>query len=81
MMEFIVWHDGKNWIAENDLLNAQATTLKGLDNELIKLLKKKGCLGEGERLDMFMAFDTSTIPRWMHQYSQHYFDRIVEVTN
>ena len=79
MIELTISHDGKNWIAKNDLLCAQAPTLEKLDNELRKVVKEKGYLEPGKRLDLFMAFDNSTIPRWIRQYSQHYFNRIVQV--
>jgi len=26
-----------------------------------------------------MYFDNSTIPQWIRQYAQHYFNRIVEI--
>ncbi|MBE9581401.1 MAG: DUF5395 family protein [Proteobacteria bacterium] len=79
MIELIVTHDGKNWIASNDALYAEAPTLEKLDNELKSLVKEKGYLEKGKKLDMFMAFDNSTIPVWMRQYAQHYFNRIVRV--
>ena len=79
VIEFIVSHDGKNWIARNDWLSVQAPTLEELDNDLKKLLKQKGYLEKGKKLDLFMAFDNSTIPQWMRQYSQHYFNRIIQV--
>ncbi len=78
-IELIVSHDGKNWIARNDRLSAQAPTIEELDNELTKLVKQKGYLAPGKKVDLFMAFDNSTIPRWMRQYSQHYFNRIIQV--
>ena len=70
MIELIVTHDGKNWIARNDVLCAEAPTLEKLDNELKKQVKEKGCFEKSKKLDLFMAFDNSTIPRWMRQYSQ-----------
>ena len=79
MIELIVSHDGKNWIARSDLLSAEAPTLEELDNKLRKMVKEKGYLEPGKKLDFFMAFDNSTIPRWMRQYSQHYFNRIIQV--
>jgi hypothetical protein len=79
VIELIITHDGKNWIAGNDALYAEARTLEKLDNELKKLVKKKGYLKKGKKLDIFMAFDNSTIPVWMRQYGQHYFNRIVRV--
>lgn len=79
VIELIMSHDGKNWIARNDFLYAEAPTLGNLDNELRKLVKEKGYLETGKKLDLFMAFDNSTIPVWMRQYGQHYFNRIVRV--
>ncbi len=79
VIELIVSHDGKNWIARTDWLSAEAPTLEELDNELTKLVKQKGYLEPGKKLDLFMAFDNSTIPQWMRQYSQHYFNRIIRV--
>jgi len=78
-MELIVTHDGKNWIAQNDALRVEAPTLDELDTELKRLLKQKGYLEKGQKLDVFMACDRSTIPQWMRQYSQHYFNRIVRL--
>ena len=79
MIELIVRHDGRNWIAKNNVLFAEAPTLEKLDNELKKLLKQRGYLKNGKELDLFMAFDNSTIPVWIRQYAQHYFNRIVRV--
>jgi hypothetical protein len=79
VIELIVSHDGKNWIARNDVLYAEALTLGRLDNALKRQVKEKGYLKKGGKLDMFMAFDNATIPVWIRQYSQHYFNRIVRV--
>jgi hypothetical protein len=78
-IELTVSHDGKNWIARSDVLSAEAPTLEELDNELKRLVRQKGYLEPGKKLDLFMAFDSSTIPRWMHQHSHHYFNRIIRV--
>ncbi|MCK4391026.1 MAG: DUF5395 family protein [Desulfobacterales bacterium] len=79
MIEFIVSHDGKNWIARNDELFAEAATLEELDNTLRNLVKQKGYVEKRKKLEIFMAFDNSTIPVWMRQYAQHYFNRIIRV--
>jgi hypothetical protein len=62
MIELVVTHDGKDWIAKQDALSVKASTLEELDNEVKRLLKEKGYLGKGEKLDIFMVFDNSTIP-------------------
>jgi hypothetical protein len=81
VLEFIVSHDGKNWIARNDMLAAEAPTLEALDREVGMIVKQEGYLEKCEKLDVFMAFDNSFIPQWMRQYSQHYFNRIIRVQN
>ena len=79
MIELSLTHDGKNWIAKNDVLSAKAPTLEELDHKLKNLVKQKGYLEKGGTLDLFMAFDNAAIPRWMHQHSPHYFNRIIQV--
>jgi hypothetical protein len=79
MIEFIVSHDGEHWIAEKGNLRAEARTLAHLDQEVKRLLKEEGALQDGETLEILMAFDTGSIPRWLHQYQQHYFNRILRV--
>ena len=81
MIELIITHDGTNWVARNEVLYAEAASLTKLDSELKELLKEKGYLSQGEKLDMFMAFDNATLPVWMRQHAQHYFNRIVRVEN
>lgn len=77
--EFIIRHDGKDWVAESVHFTVSAPTLEALDSETARLMKQKGMLKEGEKAEVFMAFDNSTIPQWIRQYAQHYFNRIVEV--
>jgi arylsulfatase A-like enzyme len=79
MLEFTLVHDGRNWIAGNDVLTASAATLEELDAEIGRLLTEMGRLKRGESITVFMCYDNSTIPQWIRQYSQHYFNRIVEL--
>jgi hypothetical protein len=79
MIEFAVTHDGEHWIAENGELRAEARTLAHLDQEVKRLLREDGTLRDGVTLEVLMAFDTASIPRWLHQYQQHYFNRILRV--
>jgi hypothetical protein len=79
MVELILTHDGRHWVARNDLLTASAPTLSELDQEVGRLLRQDGSLGAGESLKVLMAFDNATIPQWMRQYAQHYFNRVVTV--
>ena len=79
-MEFIITHDGSNWILENDCIRLSAATLADLDMALEKLVREKGMLRKGQTEKVFMAFDNSTIPQWIRQYSQHYFNRMISIT-
>jgi hypothetical protein len=79
MLELILSHDGDNWVAENPDLTVKAPTLEKLDTELTAMVKDKGYIKEGGKLKIFMAFDNATIPQWIRQYSQHYFNRVIEV--
>ena len=79
MIELIITHNGKNWIAKNNKLSAKGTSLEQLDNNLKKLVRQQGLLDAHEKIDLFMFFDNSTIPQWIRQYSQHYFNRILRV--
>ena len=78
-IELIVGHNGRNWTAKNADLFAEAATLEALDRKLRQMIQERGYAQVGKKLDVFMAFDHSTLPQWMHQYSQHYFNRILEV--
>ena len=79
MIEFVIRHDGMNWILSNDLLTLSAPTLDGIDTGLKQAMKARGMIKKSGKVKVFMAFDNSTIPQWMRQYAQHYFNRIVEI--
>ncbi len=79
-MELVIRHDGKNWVVENDILKLFATSLDELDTKVSDEMKKKGMIKKGEKKKVLMLFDNSTIPQWIRQYAQHYFNRIIEIT-
>jgi hypothetical protein len=80
MVELTLTHDGRCWVARNNFLAASAATLEELDSQVGRLLKQSGVLKAGEKLRVFMAFDNSTIPQWIRQYAQHYFNRVVDIS-
>ena len=53
--------------------------LDELDINVKNLLLNQNIIKKGEKAKLFMAFDNSTIPQWIRQYAQHYFNRIVEI--
>jgi len=79
MIELTLTHDGRCWAASSDLLTAAAPTLEALDAEVRRALSQSGHLKAGETLQVHMAFDSSTIPQWIRQYAQHYFNRVVDI--
>ncbi len=78
-MEMIISHNGKDWVAENELLKVQAPTLEQLDITLATKMRSMRLVDSGQVKKVFMAFNNATIPQWIRQYAQHYFNRIVEV--
>jgi hypothetical protein len=78
-IELTIRHTGQNWLADNDLLSVSAPTLDELDHQLKLLLTKMNLHKEGTKTTVFMYYDNSTIPQWIRQYAQHYFNRIVEI--
>ena len=77
-IEFVLHHDGRNWIAGNESVSFSAPSLEQIDSELERYVRRRGWLGEREEVEAFMAFDNATIPPWIRQYAQHYFNRVVK---
>jgi hypothetical protein len=81
MFELILTHNGKNWIARNEMLTVSAPTLEELDAKIKASIRKKDLLKKRNTIDVMMYFDNSIIPQWMRQYAQHYFNRIIQIKN
>ena len=80
MLDFTLTHDGQNWIAKNNQFTAEADTIESLDQKVKNILREKNFIKSGETKRIRFVFDNSTIPQWIRQYSNHYFNRIIEVT-
>jgi hypothetical protein len=78
-IELTIRHIGLNWVVNNEDLNIAAPTLEELDQQIINRLKEKNLHKEGSKTRVFMFYDNSTIPQWIRQYAQHYFNRILEI--
>jgi hypothetical protein len=78
-IETVISHNGSNWILRNNHFTLSAPTIEELDLETKRLIKEKGLIKKGEKVKVLMAFDNSTIPQWIRQYAQHYFNRIIVV--
>ncbi|MFC2172333.1 DUF5395 family protein [Acidobacteriota bacterium] len=79
-LEFLLRHDGRDWMAIHEDRTMRAPSLDGLDAKVRTYLKQHGYLHPGERAKVFMTFDNRDIPQWIRQYSQHYFNRIIKVS-
>ncbi len=77
MLTFRLIHAGGFWIAENGDVRVEAGTLPELDRELGLALGKTRKDGALDKIDVRMTFDNSVLPKWMRQYSNHYFNRVV----
>lgn len=77
-MDMVVVHDGEKWIAKNEAITVSGKSFPELDANLAAALRQEGHR-QGSRLTVFMGFDMTTIPSWIHQYAPHYFNRYVHV--
>ncbi len=73
MMRFRLFFDG-SWIAEGEGIRVSAGSLEELDSRIIEELRKIGVRG---KVEVLYEFDIGTIPAWMRQFHQHYFNRRV----
>ena len=80
MLDFTLIHDGLNWIAKYNQFTVEANTLESLDQKVKNILRENEFVKSGETKRVRFVFDNSTIPQWIRQYSNHYFNRIIEVT-
>lgn len=78
-IEFSIIHNGSDWVIENQYLTLSSRTIEGLDIKVRALLRDRGLVQKGETAKVLMAFDNTTIPQWIRQYAQHYFNRIILV--
>jgi hypothetical protein len=78
-IELTIRHTGQNWLADNEDLCVSAPSLDELDIQLKQLLKEKNVHKAGAKTTVYMYYDNSTIPQWIRQYAQHYFNRILVI--
>lgn len=76
----IVRHNGKEWIAGGDGLEVRGRTWEELDRRLRDRLNERGAFRDAEAVRVCMRFDMDGLPRRLHQYSGHYFNRIVSLS-
>lgn len=79
MIDMVIRHDGRNWVVEKGDLRLASPTLDGIDAEVREFVKREGLVKNGQKTEVRMLFDNSTIPQWIRQYAQHYFNRVLVV--
>ncbi len=77
-VEGVLTHDGRVWIFYGEGFRLEGRTLEELDERVRELARSWEQAGRKVRR-VYMYFDTETLPQWMRQYSQHYFNRILDL--
>jgi hypothetical protein len=67
------------WLAKVSSKEFRADSLEELDGIMKKHFTKSRDLSKGDRIRINYLFDNSCIPEWIRQYSNHYFNREVEL--
>ncbi|MET1124246.1 MAG: DUF5395 family protein [Archaeoglobaceae archaeon] len=62
------------WLLNFEGEEITADTLEELDRRFADVLKRRGFRG---RVEVRYEFNMSSIPSWMRQFQQHYFNRVV----
>ncbi len=78
-MELVISHNGRHWIARHEDGQFIGQRLADIDTQVSRFVREVGAVKKGQKLQVKMFFDTRAIPQWMRQYSQHYFNRILEI--
>ena len=69
---------GVRWIASYKGHKLDSDTLEGMDRQLRDYLETTHKPVKGDIITISYLFDNSSIPEWIRQYSNHYFNRKVE---
>jgi hypothetical protein len=77
-LDFVLGYEDAAWTCRHEEEVIKKSELDDLDEILLQFIKKKYPAG---LYQVNMHFDMQNIPRWLHQYMPHYFNRklIVEV--
>jgi hypothetical protein len=76
-VDLVLVHDGRHWIGSGDAFAARGESLADLDEAVCRELRASGDYARGARVTVFMGFDFDTIPTWLRQYHNHYFNRYI----
>lgn len=79
MIDFRLIHDGQHWVADHPTVSARGHTMAELDRNLARAMRALPDQYDASPVKVRMTFDQAVIPQWMRQYSNHYFNRIVEL--
>lgn len=76
--DIILSFQGVRWIASYNGYSFYSETLEELDTKLEDHIKARHEPAKGDIFTLSYLFDNSSIPEWIRQYSNHYFNRKVE---
>ncbi len=79
-VELSLVHDGINWIAQNEQISVKAEELSALDKQLQSYIIANNLYPKGSTVMVYMNFNQATIPEWIRQYANHYFNRKITFT-
>lgn len=77
--DIILTFRGNSWVAKLSNEELMADSLEDLDDRLKMHFRKTRDIKDGDRISVNYLFDNSYIPEWIRQYSNHYFNRKVEL--
>ena len=77
--DIILTFRGNSWVAKLSNEELMADSLEDLDDRLKMHFRKTRDIKHGDRISVNYLFDNSYIPEWIRQYSNHYFNRKVEL--
>lgn len=75
---FVVRHEAGEWIARRSDVRLRATSGRELDRAIIRHVRDT-TPPDALPVAVALRFDNTSLPRWMHQYAAHYFNRKLQV--
>ncbi len=76
--EFVVSHEADAWIARRSDVRLRAANARELDRAIIQHVRGT-TPPDALPVAVALRFDNTSLPRWMHQYAAHYFNRKLHV--
>ncbi len=75
-LELTLRFENSLWTIKGEGFSVRDTELNEAERKLQVLVKKKF---PGQPVEIRLRFDMQSIPRWFHQYQNHYFNTVLYV--